>query len=376
MKIEFGLIRLSTMVFTSFLLTILQAQAGDRDADLSQKGPLRVKVFDFTGLMDHSGTVSPKPRRLRLFRRNEPESAPASGRQIPIKVHLPASGGPYPVIIVSHGAGGNRDTHFAQADHLASHGYAVLCVEHIGSNTDRMKSTLRILHNLKTMIHDSTEVLGRPKDVRFAIDQATEWNRNHPEFRGRLDTARIGVMGHSFGAYTVLAVAGMRPALNWLEPKVSPGSGLAPSLRDERVSCGVAMSPQGPGDPFFLPESYHTQGIPVLGISGTKDRQQNGEPAIARYESFKLWPEMKGRNGFLWLTNASHLDFTDSSGAEQEQGLSSSNRPDVQPVIRTAMLAFFNECLKTAPGADSRLTPWQLKQHLRGSINGLELLRK
>jgi hypothetical protein len=59
-----------------------------------------------------------------------------------------------------------------------------------------------------------------------------------------------------------------------------------------------------------------------MGISGTKDKQQNGEPPIARYESFKLWPEMQKKNLFVWLGNASHLDFTDSTGGDV-QGVSS-----------------------------------------------------
>ncbi|NDD92204.1 hypothetical protein EBZ37_08975 [bacterium] len=60
------------------------------------------------------------------------------------------------------GEGGSWDTHYAQAHHLASHGFAVLCLEHVGSNSERMKSSPRLMRNLKEMIYDSTEVLGRP----------------------------------------------------------------------------------------------------------------------------------------------------------------------------------------------------------------------
>jgi predicted dienelactone hydrolase len=343
--------------------------------DFSGPGPLAVEVTDFPDLKDSDGTVSPKPERFRIFRRRTANPGVSSGREVPIKVHIPQSGGPYPIVIISHGAGGNRNTHFGHASHLASHGYAVLCVEHPGSNTDRMKSTLRILNNLRLMIHDSNEVLARPKDLGFAINQAAEWNRTHPSFRGRLDLNHIGVLGHSFGAYTVMAIAGMRPALDWLKPPIPPGSGLGPSLTDERVKCGVAMSPQGPGEPFFLRESYGSQKIPLLGISGTKDQQQNGSPAIARLESFQLWPEMKGKSAFLWLKNASHLDFTDSSGTG-ETGLPSATRSDVQPVIRAAMLIFFNQCLKDTKTPTQALAIDLLNRHVRGPIEILELLRK
>ena len=64
-------------------------------------------------------------------------------RNIPIKVHYPLENGVYPLIIISHGAGGDWDTHFALAHHLATHGFIVFCLEHIGSNTKMLKPVSR-----------------------------------------------------------------------------------------------------------------------------------------------------------------------------------------------------------------------------------------
>lgn len=201
-------------------------------------------------------------------------------RKTPMKLHLPVAEGPFPVVIVSHGAGGNWDANFAQAQHLASHGYAALCLEHDGSNTKRMLAGgLRIGKTVADMTRDADEVLNRPKDVSFAIDQVIQWNRTHEQLRGKFNIKSIGVMGHSFGAYTTLAVCGARPALDWIQPKVGKGSGLGPDMFDRRVQCGVALSPQGPGDPFFLAESYQSIRVPLLGISGSRDKQQNFEPS-------------------------------------------------------------------------------------------------
>ena len=49
-------------------------------------------------------------------------------RNIPIKVHYPLEKGQYPLIIISHGAGGYWDTNFALAHHLATQGYVVFCL--------------------------------------------------------------------------------------------------------------------------------------------------------------------------------------------------------------------------------------------------------
>jgi dienelactone hydrolase len=343
--------------------------------DFSKNGPLQVEVIEFKNLTDPNREKIGKSERFRFLKRFKKEDPSSQGRQIPIKVHIPKNGGPYPLLIISHGAGGNWDTHFAQASHLASHGFAVLCVEHTGSNTEKMKDGIRIFQNLKKMIHDSKEVLGRPKDISFAIDKAYEWNKSDKNFVGRIDLNHIGLMGHSFGAYTTLAVAGTKPALDWIEPKVGTGLGLGPDLSDKRVNCGLALSPQAPGDPFFLKQSYESLRIPILGISGTNDKQQNGDPAIARYDSFKLWPEMENKNMFLWLTNAGHLDFTDSTGGQQH-GRESSTRKDVQRIVRVASLLYFNNCLKPSQGQETQLTQQILDQYLNGEINKLELRRK
>jgi len=180
--------------------------AGAPDPDLSLPGPLAVETIDFPDLKD----------------------AARDGRPLPVKVHLPDGDGPLPVVVLSHGGGGHRDANFAQARHLATHGFAVLCTEHPGSNTEVLKRGFRFAENLKSMTRDATEVLGRPKDVSFALDRAAEWNRDHERLRGRLDLGQVGMMGHSYGAYTTLVVCGARPALDWLTSPVPPGKGLAP----------------------------------------------------------------------------------------------------------------------------------------------------
>ncbi|MEY2598213.1 MAG: hypothetical protein RLZZ142_472 [Verrucomicrobiota bacterium] len=340
--------------------------------DLSAPGPLTVETLEFPDASAARGAAGDGGERLRprLFRRFRQEEAP-SQRKLPVKVHLPAGTGSCPVVVVSHGAGGDWDTHYAQARHLASHGYAVLCLEHVGSNRERMKQGLQLMKNLEAMIHDSHEVLARPRDVSDAIQCAEAWNRTHAVLRGRLDLERVGVMGHSFGAFTTMVVCGMRPALDWITPRVEPGKGLGPDLRDPRVRCGVALSPQGVGEPFFLRESFGSLKVPLLGVSGTLDKQQNGLSAENRRDAFALWP--RGAHRFVWLANAKHLDFTDSTGASHG-GLPSPSRAEVQPVVRAATLLFFDAHLKARPDAARQLTEPGLTPYLRGSVNRVEVL--
>jgi predicted dienelactone hydrolase len=315
-----------------------------------QPGPLNVTTIEFPDIEDEQ----------------------RGGRRVPIKVHVPQKQGKCPVVVFSHGGGGNWNANFAQASHLASYGYAVLCLEHVGSNTERMKEGLRLMDNVKAMTRDSSEVLGRPKDVSFALDMAEEWNRTHPELKGRLDLGRVGVMGHSFGAYTTLVVCGARPALDWLTPPVSPGKGLGPDLSDPRVAAGVALSPQGPGEPFFLETSYASVKTPLLGITGSRDQQQ-GAPPEHRRRFFELLPP--GDKVFIWLANADHLGFSDSNGSGHRP-LPSKSRADAQPLVRAATLLFFDATLRGDKEAEKALSYDSLRPLLGGVVNDLEVQKK
>ena len=294
------------------------------------------------------------------------------GRRIPIKVHIPQQQGKWPVVVFSHGGGGNWNANFAQANHLAGHGYAVLCLEHVGSNTSRMKEGFRFMDNVKAMTRQSSEVLGRPKDVSFALDMAEEWNRTHPVLKSRLGLERVGVMGHSFGAYTTLVVCGARPALDWLTPPVHPGKGLGPDLSDPRVRAGVALSPQGPGEPFFLETSYASVRTPLLGITGSHDKQQ-GAPPEHRRRFFELLSP--GGKVFIWLANADHLGFSDSTGSGQ-RSLPSKSRADLQPLVRAATLFFFEATLRGDKEAQKALSYESLRPLLRGVVNEMEMQKK
>jgi len=342
-------------------------------ADASKPGPLASVTLDFRDIKDGARPAKNEDASFlgRLFKARHDEESKTAGRAVPIKVHLPEGEGHFPVIVISHGAGGGVDTHAGQARHLASHGYAVLCVEHIGSNLARLTKGFQFRKNLAEMTHDSEEVLARPKDISFALDMAVRWNQAHPKLRGRLDLSRVGILGHSFGAYTAMMTCGMRPALDKLTPRIEPGKGLGPDLSDARIKCGVALSPQGDHDGRFIRDSFRSLKVPLMGVSGTLDDQQDGSPAQNRRDSFALWP--KGDHAFVWISDARHVDFTDSSGTDAKE-LPSPSRNAVQPVTKAATLLFLDQHLK--PDNQAKLTSEVLKTNRNGEVTNIEVLLK
>ncbi|MHC4917319.1 MAG: alpha/beta hydrolase family protein [Planctomycetota bacterium] len=287
-------------------------------------------------------------------------------RRVPVKVLFPENAkGPFPLMVLSHGGAGNWDAMLFDAQHLASHGYVVFCLEHVRSNSSTVKrflaanrpySRAKMIAALQKITKDPEAVLQRPRDVSFAIDQAVVWNRRHDDLRGLIDTRKIGVAGHSYGAYTTLVVCGAQPILDHLEPKVGKGRGLAGDLGDDRVAFGFAMSPQSPGTTFFGPESYRTMRRPVFCLSGSRDDQKSKDgtimPAADRLDGFKLMPPGKAR--LLWLENADHFSFAYNPKAFL---FPSPGRKDTERIAKAMMLLNSNWFLKRDVESRKLITP-------------------
>lgn len=106
-------------------------------------------------------------------------------------------------MVLSHGFAANR--HFLDylAVHLASHGYTVVTLDHPGSN---IQSLFNPGLNLDTLL-PATEFVDRPKDIQFVLDQLERLNQDQT-LTTRFATDNVTVIGHSFGGYTALAIAG------------------------------------------------------------------------------------------------------------------------------------------------------------------------
>ncbi|MDB9529358.1 alpha/beta hydrolase [Oscillatoria sp. CS-180] len=138
---------------------------------------------------------------------------------------LDAIAGPIPVLIFSHGYGDTR-THpeiVAAARSLAANGFLVAVPEHIGSNKAYQDELAR---GLTQESFDAMEFINRPLDIRFLLDTLEQ--RNDPDFQGRLQLNRVGLIGHSFGGYTALATAGATVDVNRLRQQCDPETDFAP----------------------------------------------------------------------------------------------------------------------------------------------------
>ena len=108
------------------------------------------------------------------------------------------AGAPRPMIVISHGNGGDFRSHHDTAKALAQAGFVVATLTHTGDNwRDQSRAT---------------DVVGRTRQLSMLIDHMlTRW-----EDRASIDAGRIGAFGFSAGGFTVLAAAGGKPDLTRL----------------------------------------------------------------------------------------------------------------------------------------------------------------
>ncbi|PYJ03304.1 MAG: hypothetical protein DME25_12605, partial [Verrucomicrobia bacterium] len=117
--------------------------------------------------------------------------------------------GKFPLIIFSHGNGGNRHQNTFWCDYLASFGYVIASPDHTG-NCDFT------VINGKPIPHDgsqrSNSASDRPKDMGLLLDQLTLWNQGaDSRFAGKLALERVCAAGMSFGGMSAVDVAALDP---------------------------------------------------------------------------------------------------------------------------------------------------------------------
>lgn len=201
------------------------------------------------------------------------------------------SGGPYPLVVFSHGSGGIRFQSLFLTEHLASHGFVVMAVDHV---TNTLGDTL--LNGDAFSDNIALNYAYRPLDVLRVIEYA-ETLTSDGELADLIDMERIAVSGHSFGGYTAVVAAGAQLNTQTLASycaqlpadaddnvcfildeaeRIAEVIGLDevpqgawPAMSDPRIDAVVALAPWN--GPIFDPQSLAENIPPTLFIVGSED---------------------------------------------------------------------------------------------------------
>jgi dienelactone hydrolase len=253
---------------------------------------------------------------------------PARGRDIPVLIRLPATPGPRPAVLVSHGLGGTREGLGYLGRALAEAGCVAIHLQHAGSD-DAVWRGAQGGRGLMAAAMDPGNARARLEDGIFAVSEAL---RRHAlpgdAVAGRIDAARLAVAGHSFGAWTVQHLLGQR----------LPGGDRGMPLPERRLVAGIAMSPLAP---MGLPPriAFARMAAPILHLTGTEDRTQVDSAGAADREIPFRFTENQPA-ALVVLDGANHGAFAD----EPEAGARWSD-PTYHPRIAAMAVLFLRAML-------------------------------
>ena len=271
--------------------------------------------------------------------------AARQGRRIDVRIYEPVGlRAGSPLVVFSHGLGGDHTGYAYIGEHLASHGLTAVHLNHPGSDSVvRQQGYLALVRAGM----DLQNRLDRPKDVSFVLDEVRRTQRAEP-LLDQVDLTKIAVAGHSFGAYTALAVVGQ----TFVE------AGQTYSFRDRRVRCAVAMSPQGPGTIGLTEESWDGVRAPVHTMTGTEDTGLGTDDVADRRAAFDAMPP--GDKHHLTIEGAEHSAFGDRFDKDRD--------PRHHGWILAATTGFLRATLLDDRAAAQWLERGQLQRDTRGEV--------
>jgi dienelactone hydrolase len=259
---------------------------------------------------------------------------------VPVRVRVPTHPtGPCPVIVFSHGLGGSREGYWLLTEEWASAGFTVIQPSHPGSDTATLKEAglLGAKDAMRAAVADPAVLTGRPRLMSRLIDLLPEIRAKLPEWNGAFDAARIGVAGHSFGAWTTQAVAGVRFAV--------PGH--PESFADPRPRAFIAMSPNGPS-PLQPPGAWDAATRPMLLMTGTEDRmpsflQRGAEDRGPEWRQKAFTALPPGDKFLAVIDGGHHCAFSNGQGAR----LSGEPQPEpwIAPMLAATTIAWWRAWL-------------------------------
>lgn len=186
----------------------------------------------------------------------------------------PATGGKYPVLVVSHGYPGSRLFLTWLTENLASKGYVVAAIDH----TDSVYGAVRGF---------PSTLLNRAPDQLFVLDSISKMAADPAHFLHNLaDSSRAAIAGYSMGGYGALTSAGAFYSSSSAPARMVPGGYLTPwtqpAPRPANLKAVVAIAPWGAQPPI---NSWDGSGlsaikIPTLFLAGDHDDISGYDPGI------------------------------------------------------------------------------------------------
>ncbi len=257
-----------------------------------------------------------KPERTFQTLVTYPAAGPA-GRP-PASEAPPATGGPFPLVVFSHGGGVSSPARYELLFNAwAAAGYVVAAPKYPLSST--------------SLPGANGDAVNQPADVSFLISEMVRLSADRASpYAGLVDGERVAVAGHSLGAATTLGVA------------------FNGCCVDRRIDAGIVMA----GGEAFFPAEQWFNGIrtPILVVHGDDDR------IVRIADGQKVFADAPPPKAMLTLFGGDHNRPYGGSLAttENPERLGATlNGPTT--IVNSAVVAFLDRYLNDQANALSRL---------------------
>ncbi len=256
-------------------------------------------------------------------------------REIPVRIYLPKTKKPVPVILFSHGLGGSKRGCGYLGKHWSARGYVVVFMQHAGSDENVWKNVpVRERLSALKKAPSAKNTFARFQDVVAVIDRLEKWNRTDDHLlHGRLDLAHVGMSGHSYGASTTQGVSGQSA------PR------LGQRYTDKRIDAAIMFSPNRPRR-TKPKDAFGKVSIPWMLMTGTKDTSPINDTTVEdRRQVYPALPDSIDKYELV-LEGGEHHAFSDGVGRRQRK-----RNPNHHRVILALSTAFWDAHLKNDKAA-------------------------
>lgn len=256
---------------------------------------------------------------------------------------LDKSLGKFPLVVLSHGYTGYRSIMFHLGEHLASHGYVVVGIDH----TDSTNADVDFKISNGGSGFPST-LYNRARDQQFTLDYMSV-----SKFADISDTKSASVMGYSMGGYGAINTAGgcydfSAEKLNKLGFNSGKEAAIAEQLNycmggssfiDSRWKALVTFAPWGGIQEIFKPRSLGKIKIPSLFIGGELDSISGFDNGVK-----KLYSAVGARKKYLMVYEQAHHNIAPHPApAVALQGIEFDSGHYVEPNWDSETIAHINE---------------------------------
>ncbi len=221
---------------------------------------------------------------------------PSTKRKIGIRMRLPITKEKNGLIIYSPGLGSGLNNGTPWCEAWRNAGFVVVTLSHPVTNDDIWDISKQ---SLKSNLRDALAFPQyglRVTDCKFVLDVCLA----DSDLKNFIDSERIGIAGHSYGALTVQSIAGQSNGASQADPRIKAAIAFSPTA----MSPAAANSMKTVSIPFFCITGDHDNHVT---FKNDIDAMRLGIELNKRKYVYKGLPP--GKREQLVLANADHMSF-------------------------------------------------------------------